>query len=105
MAFAADENAMSLLHAQVWTLNAGQRILLANLHHSITDGGSVAVMQRELADAYAALLEGGKVTWAPLPVQVRSANRPPLQTWHDRDADPVTATLNCDQRRTAARGL
>jgi hypothetical protein len=38
-------------------------------HHSIIDGKSVEIMQRELAAAYDAALKGATLTWTPLPVQ------------------------------------
>ncbi len=36
----------------------------------ITDGWSVALLQRELAAAYSGILAGSSPAWAPLPVQL-----------------------------------
>ncbi len=38
------------------------------LHHSITDGASVGILQRELAAAYSAAAAGSRPAWGPLPV-------------------------------------
>ena len=77
-----------ILFLQIWTLSPKQHILLASLHHSITDGVSVAVLQQELAVAYAAAARGVKPVWQPLPVQVRagclglcSTVQPPIVTY------------------------
>lgn len=59
-----------LARAELWSIGSDQHVLLVSLHHSITDGASVALMQRELAEAYAAALQGGQPGWAPLPVQL-----------------------------------
>ena len=62
---------------QVWSLSAEKHILLANIHHSITDGVSVTILQRELAAAYTAALQAADPAWEPLPVQVLPvADRP-----------------------------
>lgn len=55
---------------QVWKVDECRYLLLASMHHCITDGWSVALLQRELQAAYAALLAGNKPAWAPLPVQI-----------------------------------
>ena len=44
-------------------------LLLASMHHCITDGWSAALLQRELQAAAAALLAGSTPSWPPLPVQ------------------------------------
>jgi Condensation domain len=62
-----------ILHScctQVWKVNASLHILLVSMHHSITDGWSVSVMQSELAAAYAAACSGAQPGWEQLPVQV-----------------------------------
>jgi NRPS condensation-like uncharacterized protein len=58
------------VHLQVWQVGKQQHILLASLHHAITDGWSVPILQRELSQAYAAVLNGTQPLWQPLPVQV-----------------------------------
>ena len=57
------------LRMQLWVLNSHQCLLLANIHHCITDGWSAALLQRELQAATAALTSGSDPSWAPLPVQ------------------------------------
>ena len=57
----------------MWEIEGNQRILLASIHHSMTDAWSVAVLQNELSSAYAATKAGGTPAWAPLPVQVSSS--------------------------------
>lgn len=46
-----------------------KHVLMMCCHHSITDGMSVEIMQRELAAAYYAIVKGAQPTWLPLPVQ------------------------------------
>ena len=58
------------VHLQVWQVGKQQHILLASLHHAITDGWSVPILQRELSQAYTAALKGTQPSWQPLPVQV-----------------------------------
>ena len=65
---------MPILHVsswpQVWRVSASLHILLISMHHSITDGWSVTVMESELATAYAAVRSGEQPGWQRLPVQV-----------------------------------
>ena len=58
-----------LFPVQVWVVNSRRCLLLASLHHCITDGWSAALLQRELHAATAALTSGNQPRWAPLPVQ------------------------------------
>jgi Condensation domain len=55
---------------QIWSWDDEQKhVLMMCSHHSITDGMSVELMQRELAAAYHAIVKGAQPTWLPLPVQ------------------------------------
>ena len=56
--------------SQLVSLSPQLHVLLANMHHAITDGWSAALMQRELTEAYAAVVNGQAPAWAPLPIQV-----------------------------------
>lgn len=58
------------MRMQVWQVGKQQHILLASLHHAITDGWSVPILQRELSQAYTAALKSTQPSWQPLPVQV-----------------------------------
>ena len=49
-----------LLCATLLTLSSQEHLLLANMHHIISDGVSVGVLVRELAQRYSQLLEGGQ---------------------------------------------
>jgi Condensation domain len=60
-----------LARMELWVVDEQQHMLLANIHHSITDGWSSALLQRELLAAYAACVAGSKPQWEPLPIQVR----------------------------------
>ena len=51
-------------------MSASLHILLISMHHSITDGGSVTVMQTELGAAYAAVCSGAQPSLQRLPVQL-----------------------------------
>lgn len=68
-------------YLQLVAITPRLHVLLANMHHAITDGWSAAVLQRELALAYAAVTSSTAPAWAPLPVQVPScADDVPEQT-------------------------
>ena len=54
----------------MWGIDSEQHMLLASMHHSITDGWSAAVLQNDLATAYAAAQAGSQPAWDPLPVQL-----------------------------------
>ncbi len=54
----------------MWVINPELHILLASMHHIITDGWSVDILMTELATAYAAAVAGKPPGWDPLPVQL-----------------------------------
>ena len=60
-----------LVLVQVWVISDTQSLLLASMHHAFTDGWTVGLLQRQLAEAYAALAAGSQPAWDPLPVQYR----------------------------------
>lgn len=55
---------------QVWVVDSRCHLLLASVHHSITDGWSINLLQRELHAAFTAVTAGSKPAWPPLPVQM-----------------------------------
>ncbi|ALN64398.1 non-ribosomal peptide synthase TIGR01720 domain protein [Lysobacter antibioticus] len=57
------------LRATLVRLGPQQHALLLLLHHIAGDGASLAPLARDLAEAYAARLDGGAPIRAPLPVQ------------------------------------
>ena len=57
------------LRTTLFVLGATQHVLLLVIHHIAVDGGSLAVLARDLATAYAARHAGAMPDWAALPVQ------------------------------------
>ncbi|MBQ1117161.1 non-ribosomal peptide synthetase [Streptomyces sp. C3-3] len=57
------------MRAHLYRLGADRHVLLIVMHHIAGDGLSMAPMARDLAEAYAARLEGRAPGWAPLPIQ------------------------------------
>ena len=57
------------IRAQVYAVGPEQYVLGIVLHHIAFDGWSMAPMVRDVAEAYAARLQGRAPGWAPLPVQ------------------------------------
>lgn len=55
---------------QVWVADSRCHLVLANIHHCITDGWSASLLQRELYDAFTAVAAGSTPAWTPLPVQM-----------------------------------
>jgi nonribosomal peptide synthetase DhbF len=64
-----DLSAAPPLHAELFLLDPDTHVLLLLLHHIAGDAGSAGPLGRDLADAYAARLEGRAPEWEPLPVQ------------------------------------
>ena len=58
-----------LLRVVLYRLSERQHVLLVLMHHIITDGWSMAIFVRELADLYAAFLEGKPSPLAELSLQ------------------------------------
>jgi nonribosomal peptide synthetase DhbF len=57
------------LRATLFVLGATEHVLLLVIHHIAADGGSLVVLARDLAAAYAARHAGATPEWAALPVQ------------------------------------
>lgn len=58
-----------LLRARLFRLSAGDHILVMTMHHIISDGGSLGILVREVAQLYAAFAAGRAPELAPLPIQ------------------------------------
>ena len=57
------------LRPRLFRLGEDAHVLVLVTHHIVSDGWSVGVVLRDLAEAYRARLEGGEPRWAELPVQ------------------------------------
>jgi len=57
------------LRARLLRLEPALHVLALTLHHQACDADSMAIVARELSQAYAALCRGDVPGWAPLPVQ------------------------------------
>jgi amino acid adenylation domain-containing protein/thioester reductase-like protein len=58
-----------LLRVRLLQLSADQHVLLVTMHHIISDGWSIGVLTRELAEMYSACRDGRAPGLEPLPVQ------------------------------------
>ncbi|MBV8858951.1 MAG: amino acid adenylation domain-containing protein [Acidobacteria bacterium] len=58
-----------LLRAKLLRLSAEEHVLLLTMHHIVSDGWSVGLLQREVAALYEAFAAGRPSPLAPLPVQ------------------------------------
>ncbi|HEX6909272.1 MAG TPA: amino acid adenylation domain-containing protein, partial [Longimicrobium sp.] len=58
-----------LFRARLLRLGADDHVLLLCLHHSVSDGWSLGILQRELGGLYAAAARGAPAALPPLPVQ------------------------------------
>ncbi|RKH14792.1 amino acid adenylation domain-containing protein [Corallococcus sp. CA053C] len=58
-----------LLRASLLILEEREHLLLLTVHHIVSDGWSLGVLVREMADLYRAFTSGGPSPLAPLPVQ------------------------------------
>ncbi|MEV6395101.1 amino acid adenylation domain-containing protein [Streptomyces sp. NPDC051907] len=53
----------------VFSAGPAEHLLLVAMHHIVTDGLSMGPLLRDVAEAYAARVEGRAPGWAPLPLQ------------------------------------
>jgi Condensation domain len=100
---------------QIWSwVDEQKHVLMMCCHHSITDGLSVELMQRELAAAYHAIVKGAQPTLLPLPVQYHhyaawqrmcfansSAWRQQLEYWQQALSGLPQLQLQMDRPRPA----
>ncbi|MFJ8622667.1 amino acid adenylation domain-containing protein [Kitasatospora sp. NPDC093550] len=57
------------VHAYLRSEGAEEHVLVLVVHHIAGDGASLGPLYRDLAEAYAARLDGAAPQWTPLPVQ------------------------------------
>jgi amino acid adenylation domain-containing protein len=88
-AWVAEEGArpFDLATGPLWRVAVGRlaperHVIAATLHHLVADGVSLAVLVRELAEAYAAGRSGAAPAWTPLPLQYRD-----YAVWQEARAD------------------
>ena len=87
------EPSFQLDRAPLWRvglarLRPGRHVLAVVLHHLIADGGSVAVLMRELSVTYAALARG-----VPAPLLPEPLGFPDVALWLDRRGADVDGSL------------
>nr|VFJ75373.1 MAG: amino acid adenylation domain-containing protein [Candidatus Kentron sp. FW] len=58
-----------LLRLHLLILNSREHVLLFDMHHIISDGWSMGVLEREWGEVYSALLQGQTPDLDPLPIQ------------------------------------
>ncbi len=104
-----------LLRAALLRLGPKDHRLLVNLHHIVADGGSVEVLERELATLYTAFAAGQPSPLPELPVQypdfavwqrswlAGEELERQLAYWRDLLADPQASELPADRPRPAVR--
>ncbi len=54
------------MRALVISLGSEDHILVLNVHHIVSDGWSMGILLRDLAEAYAAATSGREPSWKPL---------------------------------------
>jgi non-ribosomal peptide synthetase component F len=64
-----DLSAQIPLRAELFILSQSEQVLLLVLHHIAADGWSLGPLGRDLAQAYAARLQGAEPQWPALPIQ------------------------------------
>ena len=103
-----------LWRASLLRLGAEEHVLLFTMHHIISDGWSMGVLVREVAEGYEAFGDGSAPTFPKLPVQYadyalwqqrRAAeDEEQLAYWEERLAGlPESLELQTDRPRRAAR--
>jgi len=65
----------TLMRIRLIRLEPGVRVFVLNMHHIVSDGWSVNVFYRELAEHYDAFLRGTAPAPAPLPIQYTDFSR------------------------------
>lgn len=100
--------------AQLHSLGPDRHILDVSVDHLVADGGSVAVLVRDLGAAYRARLAGTAPGWEPLPLQyadyaawdrVREVPADALEHWRRELADFDPAVLPSDTVGDRAPGV
>ena len=56
----------ALLRCVVISSGPEDHLLILNVHHIVSDGWSISILLRDLAEAYAALIAGREPSWTPL---------------------------------------
>ncbi|MEL7313640.1 MAG: amino acid adenylation domain-containing protein, partial [Cyanobacteria bacterium J06559_3] len=87
-----DLSCAPLLRMRVLRLAAADHVILLSLHHIITDGWSMGILVRELAQIYEALQAKRSVELPPLPIQYvdyaawqqQQAKQQPLTYWQQQ---------------------
>ena len=85
-----------LLRAQLVRIAADEHVLLASMHHIVSDGWSMDIIARELAEAYQAAVEQRAPTWPALPIQYGD-----YAHWQHERAHAQQAALDYWQRELA----
>ncbi|XXX73986.1 amino acid adenylation domain-containing protein [Sorangium sp. So ce134] len=65
--FRVGDAEQALVRATLFERPGPKYTLLWVFHHAIVDGWSVEILERELGEAYASRLRGGRASWAELP--------------------------------------
>ena len=104
-----------LLRAVLLRLQPDEHVLVYSLHHIITDGWSMEILQQEIALCYAALIVGEPVAWPPPPIQYAdfalwqrswlqgAVLEQQLAYWRERLADLEPLDFPSDMPRSAVR--
>ncbi|MFJ6185357.1 amino acid adenylation domain-containing protein [Streptomyces sp. NPDC092295] len=93
------------LRATLFRLGAREHVLMLLLHHIAGDGWSMGPLNRDLAAAYTARVEGRAPAWAPLPVQYADYTLWQRTLLGSEDDPRSTAAREIDFWRTALAGM